>query len=54
MDIFSPGLITAVLLFLPVGSWVYYGARQDGALSVSAAVISSVLGFVLTLFPIVL
>lgn len=52
--IFSPGVITATLLFLPVGTWVYYSAWQDGALSISAAVVSGVLGFVMMLFPIVL
>jgi hypothetical protein len=24
---FSPGLITAVILFLPLGGWIFYGAR---------------------------
>lgn len=52
--IFSPGVITATLIFLPVGTWVYYSAWQDGALSAGAAAISSVLGFVMMLFPIVL
>ncbi len=52
--IFSPGLFTAIVLFLPVGTWVYYGAWQDGVLSTGVAVISGVLGFVLMLFPIVL
>jgi len=52
--IFSPGVITATLIFLPVGAWVYYSAWQDGALSTGAAVISGVLGFVMMLFPIVL
>jgi len=52
--IFSPGLFTAIILFLPVGVWVYYSAWQDGALSTGAGVISGVLGFVMMLFPIVL
>ena len=29
---FSPGTITAVLLFLPVGIWAYNGAYLDGVL----------------------
>lgn len=52
--IFSPGLITAVVLFLPVGSWAYWGAWRDGVLTTTAVIVSGVLGFVLMLFPIVL
>lgn len=52
--IFSPGLFTAIILFLPVGIWAYYGAWQDGTLSTGAVVISGVLGFLLMMFPIVL
>ncbi len=52
--IFSPGLFTAIVLFLPVGTWVYYGAWQDGVLLTGVAVISGVLGFLLMMFPIVL
>lgn len=52
--IFSPGLFTAVVLFLPVASWTYWGAYQDGVITVWAVVISSILGFLLMLLPIVL
>jgi hypothetical protein len=52
--IFSPGVITAVLLFLPVTAWVYIEAARDGVLNTQSVVISSILGFVLMLFPIVL
>lgn len=52
--IFSPGVITAVVLFLPVTSWVYFEAARDGVLNTWNVVISSILGFVLMLFPIVL
>ncbi len=52
--IFSPGIITAVVLFLPVGTWAYCSASRDGALNTTAVVVSGVLGFVLMLFPIVL
>lgn len=30
---FSPGVITSVILFLPISLWAYYGAYKDGALS---------------------
>ena len=50
--IFSPGVITAVTLFLPIGVWAYRGASRDGALG--SVAVSGVPGFVLTLFPIVL
>ena len=52
--IFSPGLFTAVGLFLPVAGWAYYGAWQDGALTAAGGVASGVLGFVMMMFPIVL
>jgi len=52
--IFSPGVITAVLLFLPVTGRIYYQADRDGVLTGSAIAISSLLGLVLMLFPIVL
>ena len=52
--IFSPGVITAVVLFLPVGTWAYWGALRDGVLDTAAIVVSGVLGFILMLFPIVL
>lgn len=52
--IFSPGLFTAVILFVPIGSWAYYGAWRDGVLSTGAVAISGVTGFLLMMFPIVL
>ncbi len=52
--IFSPGVITAVLLFLPVTAWIYYSAYLDGVLSFSTVAISSVSGAVLMFFPIIL
>ena len=35
--VFSPGLFTAVVLFLPVASWAYWGAWRDGVLTVRTA-----------------
>lgn len=51
---YSPGVFTAVALFLPIGTWAYWGAWRDGVLTKQAIVISGVLGFVTMLFPIVL
>lgn len=52
--IFSPGLFTAVGLFLPIAGWAYYGAWVDGTLTTVAGVVSGVLGFFMMMFPIVL
>lgn len=52
--IFSPGVITAVALFSPVGTGVYWQAWRDGVLDTVAVLTSGTLGFVLMLFPIVL
>ena len=52
--VFSPGLFTALVLFLPVASWAYWGAWRDGVLTVGAVVVSGVVGFLLMMFPIVL
>jgi hypothetical protein len=51
---FSPGLITAVVLFVPVGAWAYVGAYFDGALTVKAAVVSALSGALLMAYPFVL
>lgn len=51
---FSPGLITAVILFLPVGSWAYIGAYLDGALTARAAVVSALGGALLMAYPFML
>jgi hypothetical protein len=52
--LFSPGLLTAVILFLPVGTCSYYGAYLDGVLSVETVVVSVVGGGLLMAFPLVL
>lgn len=51
---FSPGLITAVLLFLPLGSWVFYGANQDGVLTAGTAALAFLIGGMLMAYPIVM
>ena len=52
--IFSPGVITAVLLFLPVTGYIYYTALQDGVLTSGSVWVSSIGGLLLMFFPIVL
>jgi hypothetical protein len=50
----SPGTLTAVILFLPVGTWTYVGAYQDGMLSRSTVAVSLVGGALLMASPILL
>lgn len=52
--IFSPGIFTTLALFLPVGAWTYVEAANDGAATTGAVAVSSVLGVLAMLFPIVL
>ncbi len=51
---FSPGSITAVVLFVPVGAWAYVGAYFDGALTAKAVVVSALGGALLMAYPFVL
>lgn len=51
---FSPGTITAVVLFLPIGAWSYLGAYLDGVLTVRAAIVSLIAGVLLMAYPFVL
>ena len=51
---FSPGLITAIALFLPTGLWCYHAASVAGILSSEAFWISALLGALLMAFPVVL
>ena len=39
---FSPGVITAVLLFLPIGIWSYYAAYVDRVLTLGVGAVSAV------------
>ena len=50
---FSPGLFTAVILFLPIASWCYIAASRAGVLTTSAIVISGLAGFIIMMMPIV-
>lgn len=51
---FSPGLITALVLFFPVGVACYWRAAADGTLSAGTLIISLVLGALLMASPVVL
>lgn len=50
--IFSPGLFTAIILFLPIGSYCYVLAAVDGVLTGGAALVSAILGFLIMMMPI--
>jgi hypothetical protein len=51
---FSPGLISAVVLFLPIGIWLFHGADKDGVLTATTATIAVALGAGLMAYPIIL
>jgi hypothetical protein len=51
---FSPGLITAVVLFYPIGIACYWRASHGGTLRMRALVGSLVLGALLMAMPVVL
>ena len=51
---YSPGTVTAIVLFLPVGTWTYWGAFEDNVLNVQNVVISVIGGIVLMAYPVVL
>jgi hypothetical protein len=54
MRIYSPGTVTAVALFYPIGIWAYWGAWKDGVLTTTQGVLSVVVGAALMATPIVL
>jgi hypothetical protein len=51
---YSPGLLTAVLLFLPLGGWLFYAAHKDGVLSAATAIMAFCLGAGFMAYPVVL
>jgi hypothetical protein len=51
---FSPGLISAVVLFLPIGTGLFYGANRDDVLSVMTVIGAFALGAGLMAYPIIL
>ena len=50
---FSPGVITATILFLPIASWAYVGAYLDHMLSIQTVALSFVFGGLLMSTPII-
>ena len=48
---FSPGVITAIFLFLPIGFSSFYGAYLDGVLTWMNAVFSFIFGWLLMASP---
>jgi hypothetical protein len=51
--IFSPGVITATLLFMPISIWIYAAAYFDGVLTWSVGIGSFILGGLLMASPII-
>ena len=51
---FSPGMITAVLLFLPTGFLCYRAAAVDGVLRRRDVLLSAIVGFLLMCLPAIL
>jgi hypothetical protein len=51
---FSPGVVTAVVLFLPIGIAEFMEASKEGVLSVSAALAAFLVGAVFMAYPIIM
>lgn len=51
---YSPGVISALCLFIPGGLITFYAAQQDGILTLQVVIISSILAIVIMAFPVVL
>jgi hypothetical protein len=51
---FSPGVISAVVLFLPIGTWLFYAANKDGVLTTTTAITAFALGAGLMAYPVIL
>ena len=51
---FSPGVITSIVLFLPICAWAYIIAHQKGLLTAPFIAVSLVGGFIIMSFPVAL
>jgi hypothetical protein len=51
---FSPGLFTAILLFIPIGGMVYYDAVLDHVLSMWTIIFSTIIGVLFMAYPLTL
>ena len=50
---FSPGLISSIVLFVPLGVWAYYIAAQRGILTITLFSVSLIGGFAIMCVPII-
>lgn len=48
---YSPGALTATLLYLPIGFWIYDGAKRDGVLTKRVGIGSAITGAALMALP---
>lgn len=51
---FSPGLVTALILFYPIGIAIFLRAHAEGRLDTGSAILAFVIGAILMAFPIVM
>lgn len=51
---FSPGLFTALVLFVPIAGLTYYGASIDNVISIKSISISTLFGVIIMAYPIAL
>ena len=51
---FSPGLITSIVLFLPIGIWAYAKTAEKGVLTASFVAITLFGGFLIMAIPIII
>jgi hypothetical protein len=50
---YSPGLVTALLLFIPVATWAFKAAWQDGVLDNRTLFVSLIGGLFVMAFPVI-
>ncbi|WP_020175296.1 HXXEE domain-containing protein [Methyloferula stellata] len=51
---FSPGLVTALILFYPIGIAIFLRAHAEGRLDIGSAILALIIGAILMAFPIVM
>ncbi len=52
--IYSPGIVTAILLFLPVGTLCFYFPYHLNIINAYDILIAFILGYILMMFPVIL
>jgi hypothetical protein len=50
--VWSPGIITSIVLFIPLGVWAYYDCYYKGFIDTAGIVITVVAGFLIMCVPI--